>query len=761
MPPLSSAGGWSAIRYTLRHGRRIGFLRLWNAMRSRNACKTCALGMGGQQGGMRNERGHFPEVCKKSLQAMAADMQGRIEDRFFAEYPFGALEGFSPRELEMMGRLVTPLYAGPGESSYRPIAWAEAMERIAAKLGPTDPRRAFFYSSGRSSNEAGFLLQLFARIYGTNHVNNCSYYCHQASGAGLADSIGTGTSTVSLDDIDRADLFVLIGGNPASNHPRLMTSLMKLRRRGGHVIVVNPAKELGLVNFRVPSDLKSLFFGSEIASLYVQPTIGGDIALLSGVAKLLLERGAADRDFIDAATTGFSEIARHADGLSWEQIEGASGVPRGVIERFADLYAQSQSAIFGWTMGITHHEHGVANVQWIANLALLRGMVGRPGAGLLPIRGHSNVQGLGTVGVTPGIRKAVLDRLGQMGIEPPAFAGYDTLACIEAAGRGEMDFGFALGGNLFGSNPDASFAKDAIGRLGMMVYLTTTLNTGHAHGRARETIVLPVAPRDEEAQPTTQESMFSFVRLSDGGPARHDGPRSEVSVIAELGRRVLPAEGRIVWREAEDHNHVRRIIARIVPGLERISDIGSTKEEFHIPGRVLHAATFPTEGGKAAFRAHSIPRLDPLEADQLRLMTVRSEGQFNTVVYEEEDLYRDQERRDVILINPRDIARMGLSRDQRVTVASEVGRIESVLVRPFDISAGCALMYYPEANVLVPRRHDAISKTPAFKSVVVRLTPAPSATMHESVHESPHESPHESLVPLQLSVRKGAQMKAC
>ncbi|MGH9309450.1 MAG: molybdopterin-dependent oxidoreductase, partial [Vicinamibacterales bacterium] len=267
---VSSGGGWPAILYTLRTANHVGWAPLWRAMRSRNACKTCALGMGGQMGGMVNEAGHFPEVCKKSLQAMAADMQDGISAEFFARYSLADLRALSPRELESCGRLVSPIYAGPGATHYRVIGWDEALDRLARGLKASGPGRSFFYSSGRSSNEAGFVLQLFARVFGTNAVNNCSYYCHQASGVGLTSSLGTGTATVQLDDVEHADLYVLVGGNPASNHPRLLRSLMALRRRGGHVIVINPLKEPGLVNFRVPSDPRSLLFGSRIASLYVQ-----------------------------------------------------------------------------------------------------------------------------------------------------------------------------------------------------------------------------------------------------------------------------------------------------------------------------------------------------------------------------------------------------------------------------------------------------------------------------------------------------------
>jgi len=265
------------VLYTLRMANRVGWWQLWKAMSSRNACKTCALGMGGQRGGMRNEAGHWPEVCKKSLQAMVADMQQGLKPEFFQRYSIDELRTLTPRELEWCGRLTQPLYAGPDDTHYRVVGWDEALTRVAGQLQSHPPDETFFYASGRSSNEAGFLLQLFARMYGTNYVNNCSFYCHQASGVGLGGSIGTGTATVSLEDVENTDLFFLIGGNPASNHPRMMRTLMNIRRRGGHVIVINPVKELGLVNFSVPSDVWSLLFGSKIANLYVQPHIGGDI----------------------------------------------------------------------------------------------------------------------------------------------------------------------------------------------------------------------------------------------------------------------------------------------------------------------------------------------------------------------------------------------------------------------------------------------------------------------------------------------------
>ncbi len=725
MRERKTGGGWPAVWYTFRKAREVGgIVKLWKAMRSKNACKTCALGMGGQAGGMVNEAGHFPEVCKKSLQAMASDMQGAVRRDFFETYSLPQLQAFSPRELETCGRLTTPLIYDGQSQYYRPIEWDDALARIAARLGEVSPDETFWYVSGRSSNEAGFLLQLFARIYGTNNVSNCSYYCHQASGVGLSNSIGVSTATVNLEDVEGADLVFLIGANPASNHPRLMRTLMQTRRNGGEVIVINPVVETGLVNFSVPSDVRSLMFGSAIASLYVQPHIGGDLALLTGIAKRLDEMKATDEAFLSAHCLGWEELRTQLRALSWEDIHMRSGVDRATIDEMARRYARAKNVVFAWTMGITHHVHGVANVEAIANLALVRGMVGRPNAGLMPIRGHSNVQGIGSVGVMPKLKDAILQRLeSHFGVPLPKTPGLDTIASIEAAAAGQLKFGFCLGGNLFGSNPDATFAGQAMQQLDMAVYLNTTLNTGHAHGLAKETIILPVLARDEEPEPTTQESMFSLVRLSDGGPARHKGPRSEIAILSDLARRVLGSSGPIRWDQMATSGQIRESISRIIPGWEQLGQIDRTRQEFHIPGRRLSEARFPTPTAKATLHIHELPALRG-GPGQLRLMTVRSEGQFNTVVYEDYDLYRNQTRRDIVLMHPDDLARLGLVADQPVRVSSEAGALSNVIARSYDkIKAGNVLMYYPEANVLVTRAVDPASRTPAFKNVAVTVEP--------------------------------------
>jgi len=736
MTKVGSGGGWRAIRYTLKKAYEVGgFWSLWKAMRSKNTCKTCALGMGGQAGGMVNESGHFPEVCKKSFQAMVGDMQGGIPDDFFQTYSIAQLSKFTPYQMEHAGRLVKPLLLIKGSQHYQPITWSEAMERIVTKLRNTHAQKSFWYFSGRSSNEAGFLLQLFARLYGTNHVNNCSYYCHQASGVGLTSVIGTGAGTIKLDDLEKSDFVMLIGGNPASNHPRMMRSLMMVRRRGGKVVVVNPMVETGLVNFSVPSDPMSLLFGTNIASTYVQPCLGGDLALMYGVMKRLKEMHALgsvkapepiiDEVFLADHTQGWDALAERLDSLSWEEIVKKSGVEKEEINDVAVQYASSQRAVFSWTMGVTHHLHGSATVQAIAQLALMRRMIGRPGAGLQPIRGHSNIQGMGTVGVTPKLKEKIFERLeSELGVKLPSFRGFDTLECLEAAERGDMQFAFCLGGNLYGASPDANFSRRAIGRTETAVYMNTSLNTGHACGLAQEeTIVLPVLARDEEPEPSTQESMFSYVRLSDGGKPRHEqsadyGPRSEVEIISELGCRILGTSGPINWLEMAHTSTIRKAIGRMIPGLEQISTMDQTKEEFSIPGRTLDTPIFPTADGKATLHVHDLPDVP----EGLQLMTIRSEGQFNTVVYEEEDLYRNQRRRDIVLMNPDDIRSHGLSEGGRCRVQSASGEMRRVAISAYPgIRQGCVAMYYPESNVLVPKEVDPLSRTPSYKRVAVTI----------------------------------------
>ena len=711
-------GGFRSIAYVLKKSWASGGIRaMWKAMRTPNACKTCALGMGGQLGGMVNESGKFPEFCKKSVQAMAADMQGAITPEFFEHYSIAQLSAMSPRELESCGRLTFPIYAGPLDVHYSPISWDESLSKVSSHIKNTNPHRSFYYCSGRSSNEAGFLLQLVARIHGTNNVNNCSYYCHQASGVGLKSVVGSGTATVDVEDVSMCDFIFLIGCNPASNHPRLLKSLVELRRRGGKVVVINPLREEGLCKFKVPSDVRSLLFGSTISDYYLQPNIGGDAVLMLGIIKWLLENDGIENDFVTSYADGFDAVLKQAAETSWEWIVQHSGVQLKEIAHVAEMYKASSSAIFCWAMGITHVKGGVDGVRMIANVAIARGMVGKKGAGLLPLRGHSNVQGMGTIGVVPTLNKemeeVIENALGislPSAIDSPNFRGGDTMACMEASFEGEIDYAMCLGGNLLGANPDTEFAMQAFSKIKLVSYMSTTLNQGHFLGRGVETVILPMRVRDEETQITTQESMFSYVRRSEGGVQRHQGPRSEVDVLADIASDGI---GVIDWKQFKDHDTIRQLIAKCVSGFD-------PHHEHTLAGRHFHSPTFHTETSKIKAHTIALQTATSLNANQLRLMTIRSEGQFNTVVYEEEDIYRRQTRRDIIMMNKEDAMEMNLKQDELVSVRGSSGELR-VIVRHMDITKGNCAMYYPEANVLLSREVDMESRTPIFKGALITI----------------------------------------
>lgn len=723
-----AGGGWHAILYSLKKARQAGgLLAMWRALRAKNTCKTCALGMGGQKGGMVNEYGAFPEVCKKSFQAQSQDMLKAIDDGIFSQYSIEQLAARSAHELEHLGRLNKPLYAGPNDKHFKVIDWDTALHRVSEKFKVTEPDKSFFYFSGRSSNEAGFLTQLFARLYGTNNVNNCSYFCHQASGVGLTSVFGNSTATVQLEDVEHSDLIFVIGANPASNHPRFMRTLMNVRRRGGAVVVVNPLRERGLERFSVPSDVRSLLFSSKIADHYVQPHIAGDIAFLQGIAKYVIENNAVHEDFVHSYCDDWDIFKKNTQDISWQDICENSGLERDEIEKIGALYVNSKATVFAWAMGITHQKAGSDAVRMISNLAMMRGMVGQKNAGLLPLRGHSNIQGMGSMGVTPQLKKIIFDnlekRLAGSGITLPQSKGLDTLECIEAAERGEIDCAWLLGGNLYESGPDLVAAQKAIEKIGLVCHLNTTLNKGHVVARGRETLILPVLARDEEVQPTTQESMFSYVRLSDGGSRRMRGPLSEVQICAQVARKVLGDgkgdKGGLPWAEMAEHASIRALIAEVIPGFSAMAEIDSSKKEFFIDGRRFDAPHFATASGKAQFFAIPLPQQD---RNILRMMTVRSEGQYNSIIYDEYDRYRGQDRRDIIMLSSEDIQKMSLRIDQKVTIRNNTGEIHNYLVREADVKPGNAVMYYPEANVLVPRDRDPDSHTPAFKNIEITIS---------------------------------------
>ena len=716
-------GGFKKVLYTLDTVRRIGVKSAAKALTARNACKACGLGMGGQRGGMVNELDEFPSVCNKSVQAQSTDIQGPIPLPIF-DHKLSDLRELSAHEIERLGRLGTPLYKSKDSQKFTPVSWEHAIQKAVERFRASRPERSFFYASGRSSNEAAFILQLMARLYGSNNINNCSYYCHQATGEGLAPTVGTGTSTVELADLGLCDTIFVLGANPASNHPRFIHQLKNCRERGGKVIVINPAKEPGLVKFAVPKSPSSLLMGGhEIASSYLQPKIASDLAVFKGIAKSLVENRQIEQAFIDKYTTGFDTYVTDIKNTQWQTIEHETGLSKKAITEVADIYAASKNTVFAWGMGITHHNHGVMNVEAIANLAMLRGMLGKAGAGLLPLRGHSNIQGVGTVGVKPVLAEDVFKKIEHsFDISLPRGKGLDTMACLQAAESGDIDNALMLGGNLYAATPDSQWAEKALDNIGFKVFLTTTLNLGHVHGCDNsESLILPVTARDEEWQPTSQESMFNYVRLSDGGIDRLDNVRPEVNILADLGKGLVP-EQRFDFDAFKQHSKIREAIAATIPGMQDLADIDVAKKEFYIRNRIKHTPDFDMPDGRACFIVNPLPRAVNVGTQHdFILMSVRSEGQFNSIIYEQEDSYRKIPHRWSVLMNAHDMADRGLKNEDTVTIRSDTGMMKDLSVFAFDIPRKSLMTYYPEANVLVGQNIDLRSRTPAFKSVAVSL----------------------------------------
>lgn len=720
-------GGPKKVLYTLNTVRKMGFKKSAKALRANNACKACGLGMGGQQGGMTNELGEFPSVCNKSIQAQSTDIQPAIPAEVFT-HTLDELRELSPKELEHIGRLSFPVFKAKEANRYYEARWDWALSYAASRFAQTPPKRSFFYSSGRSSNEAGFVLQLLARLYGTNNVNNCSYYCHQATSVGLGSTIGTGTATIELDDLSGCDLVFVIGANPASNHPRFIHQLKHCRDRGGHVVVINPAREPGLVKFAVPKSAHSMIVGgTDIASRYLQPKIGSDIALFKGIAKAIIESADEDTDFIEQYSQGFNEFAHDITQTSWNDIESHCGINQATIREVARLYAQSKNTVFAWGMGMTHHRFGSENVEYIANLALLRGMVGKRYSGLLPLRGHSNVQGIGTIGVKPVLAEDVFERLeSELDVRLPTTKGLDTFHALEAAHNGNIDCACIVGGNLYSATPDSAWAAQALNNIDFKVFLTTTLNQGHLYGvDESDVLILPVKARDEETQPTTQESMFNYVRLSDGGIDRLDNVRSEVSILASIGKQLLDEvnpNSTLDFSQFEAHKTIRETIAKTVTGMEDLKDIGVAKQEFHVRNRLMHTPEFKTPSQKSHFVVHPIPSANLQVADYpFLLASVRSEGQFNSIIYEETDSYRFNAGRNSIFLSDIDMKILNVINGDSVDVISAQGAMKNATVQRFDLPQGSVMAYYPEANVLAEHTLDPRSLTPNFKSIPVKI----------------------------------------
>ena len=741
-PPKTTAVGIAGVRHAMAYalgemgvGRSVTTLRAINQVDGFD-CPGCAW-----PDPASGERSHA-EFCENGAKAAAWEATtARVDRDFFARHSVQDLRSLSDHELERSGRLTEPMHLAPGAEHYAPISWGDALELTARHLkAMPSPDHAAFYTSGRASNEAAFLYQLLARRLGTNNLPDCSNMCHESSGTALTETIGIGKGVVSLSDItDHAELIVIVGQNPGTNHPRMLSALETAKRRGARIVTINPLPEAGLTRFKNPQKVRGVLGpGTVLADRFIPVRLSGDLALFTGVNKSLLEleeRGGSpviDREFIAQYCDGFEEACAGWRDASWSSIEELSGIARPDIEAFVDDVVAARSVVVCWAMGITQHRDAVATIREIVNFLLLRGNIGRPGAGPSPIRGHSNVQGDRTMGIWEKMPDAFLDRLGEeFFFDPPRAHGYDTVNTIRAMRDGDIDVFVALGGNFVAATPDTEVTAAAMARLALSVHVATKLNRSHLH-HGREALLLPCLGRSERdvqesgEQFVTVEDSMSMVhasrgRLEPGAPAL----RSEVAIICELGRALFGDD--MGWsRMRADYGVIRQHISRVVEGFEDFATRVDAPGGFVLPRGPHDGRVFRTTTGKARFTRNPVAAPD-VPAGHLLLQTMRSHDQFNTTVYGLDDRYRGiAGGRQVVFVNGDDLAERSLVEGDVVDLVSvwkgEERRLRALRCVAYPTPRGCAATYFPEANVLVPLDSTAHgSNTPTSKSIVVRL----------------------------------------
>ena len=688
---------------------------------------------------------HRSEYCENGAKHINDEATTRrITRQFFAEHPVAELDTMSDYWLNQQGRLTEPMVKRPGATHYEPIDWDDAFDLMARELrGLTTPDEALFYTSGRLNNEAAFLLQLFARSYGTNNLPDCSNLCHESSGSALNQTIGVGKGTVSLDDIYEADLIFVVGQNPGTNHPRMLTALEQTKRNGGTIVAVNPLPEAGLIRFKNPQKARGVIGrGTEIADIFLKIRPGGDLALFQMLNKLLLDAEDAapgtvlDHEFIAAHTTGFDAFAEHARTLSWEHALTATGLARAEIEAVHQQVLASKKIIVCWAMGLTQHKHGVPTIREIVDFQLLRGNLGRPGAGVCPVRGHSNVQGDRTMGIWERMPQSFMDALGkEFEFTPPTAHGLDAVGSIRAMRDGKAKVFVGVAGNFVRATPDSEVTEAALRQCSLTVQISTKLNRSHTVC-GETALILPTLGRsDRDIQATgeqfcTVEDSMSQVRTSRGrlDPAAPD-LLSEVAIISRLARSTLGTESTIPWEEfVADYSTVRDRISRVVPGFENFG------ERVTAPGGMLlvnpvNKGIYRTASGKAEFTRNDFDMIDA-PPGYLVLQSLRSHDQWNTIPYAGNDRYRGiHNARRVVMVNPDDLAERGIADGALVDIVSiwhdgTERRAENFVAVGYPASRGSAAAYYPETNVLVPLDSVAdVSNTPTSKGIIVRLEP--------------------------------------
>ncbi|AZG43984.1 FdhF/YdeP family oxidoreductase [Gordonia insulae] len=715
------------------------------------------------------------EFCENGAKAVAEEAtRRRVTPEFFATHSVADLREKSGYWLSQQGRLTHPMYLAPGDTHYRPVTWDEANRVIADEFAAmSSPDEAVFYTSGRTSNEAAFVYQLFARSVGTNNLPDCSNMCHESSGAALGASIGIGKGSVTVPDLESADLILIAGQNPGTNHPRMLSTLEKAKHNGARIVAINPLPEAGLMRFKDPQKVGGVVgHGVKLTDDFLQIRLGGDMALFRGVARLLLdaERAAPgtvfDQEFLDGSCAGVDEYLRLLEDVDFDDIVAATGLTHEAIADLAHAIASSERIVLCWAMGLTQHHHAVATIGEGTNVLLLRGMIGKPGAGLCPVRGHSNVQGDRTMGIfekMPEFFLAAQDA--EFGIVSPREHGYDTVAAIGAMARGDVRLFVAMGGNFVAAAPDTDVTRAALRRCALTVQISTKLNESHlATGGAA--LILPTLGRTDKdvvggvAQQVSVEDSMSVVHLSRGSlPPASKELHSEVAIVCDLATAVLGADHAVPWQELRgDNDAIRDRISRVIPGFEDFNIRVRMSDGFVLPHPPRDLREFATPNERANFAVNPLEWVDVPEG-RLILQTLRSHDQYNTTIYGHDDRYRGiKGNRRVIMLNAADIQAFGLRAGQRVDIVSEwtgagseasgpnvtgagseasgpnatgagsgieERRVEGFEIVEYSTPRGNAAAYYPETNPLVPLGSVAKgSNTPVSKAVVVRLEPS-------------------------------------
>ena len=732
--PPTKVAGLKAVTNSFKIGiAETGIRRTMQTMRSVNRfdgfdCPGCAWP------DPDNHRSGF-EFCENGAKAFATEAtNARVTPDFFAQNSVSTLSIQSDMWLDKQGRITQPMFLDADKENYVPIEWEDAFAIIRDSIDLNSPERVALYTSGRCSNEAAFLWGTLARQIGTNNLPDCSNMCHESSGVALSQSIGIGKGTVTLDDFDHSDLVIVVGQNPGTNHPRMLSALASCKRNGGSVLSINPLEEAAMKRFKHPQEIIGMIGrGTQIADDHIPVRINGDSALFKGFAKIILDNETQNHEFIESHTTGYDELVDHLNSVSWDEIERISGISRDRISEIGNIISKSKRMIVCWAMGITQHKNSVATIQDIVNLLLLGGHFGRQGAGVCPVRGHSNVQGDRTVGINHHPSEAFLQAIDtEFGITAPRNSGVDTVRLIQGALEDEFDVLLCMGGNLLSAMSDTLSTAEALSKIDLTVQISTKLNRSHLV-TGRRALILPCLGRTEiDSQSSgnqfvSVENSMGVVHSSTGSlPPASNSLKSEVSITCSIGNAIFGTHP-INWPSFTDnYDIIRDSIQRVIPGFENYNERVRKKGGFYLPNGPRDGPTWNTASGLAVFNSNELSSID--QDNGYVMMTIRSHDQYNTTIYGMDDRYRGiHKSRRIVLMNPDDMEDEGIVPSEEIDLISEYQGTERHAERwkvvPYSIPRGNVATYFPEANVLIPLDSVAeLSNTPTSKSVLVRIS---------------------------------------